>query len=142
MSRDTHFSPGEPPRHPQGIQLGPQASGPQDPVPRPGLGYRLFVGAVRRLGAAVPVGLFAFAQYGQYQREMEFRNAPEPFWTIGPLYFLTNADPSDDWIAYVLLVLAAPCLLAVVVWPGRWTALLASLTALAWVVSGWYPRPG
>jgi hypothetical protein len=91
----------------------------------------------------VPVGLFAFVQYRRYLLEMQFRHAPEPYWTIGPLYFLANADPSDDWVGYALLAVAAPCLLAVVIWPGRRTALLASLTALAWVVSGWYPRnPG
>jgi uncharacterized protein (TIGR03067 family) len=42
---------------------------------------------------------------------------------------LRNASPADDWIGYALLAVAVPCLLSVVLWPNRRTALAASLTA-------------
>ena len=57
-----------------------------------------------------------------------------PNWVLGPLYFLANASPADDWIGYSLLAVAVPCLLSVVVWPNRWTAMVSSLTAWAWVL--------
>ncbi len=134
---DTRFSPGEPPRRPRGIQLEPPAGGPPAALaPRPGLGYRLFAGALRRLVAAVPVGLFAYVQYAWFLEDRRLRGWFEPYKVLGPLYFLANNNPADDWIGYALLAFAAPCLLAVVVRPRRWTALVAVAAGLAWVVPG------
>ncbi len=89
-----------------------------------------------RLLAAVPIALFANAQYRWYLRELRPGGKPSPNWVLGPLYFLVNTSPADDWIGYALLAVAVPCLLSVVVWPNRWTALVASLTAWAWVIPG------
>ncbi len=129
--------PASRPVGPGGIQLEPPAGGPPAALaPRPGLGYRLFVGALRRLIAAVPVGLFAYVQYAWFLEDRRLRGWFEPYKVLGPLYFLANNNPADDWIGYALLAIAAPCLLAVVVWPTRWTALLAVAAGLAWVVPG------
>src|SRR5262249_35801961 len=131
---DTRFYAGEPPRgsgvysgHPPGTDR--PVSGPQE-----GTGRRLLVGAGRRLFAAILVGTFGFVQHARYLDSKALLDRYEPDWVLGPLYFLANASPADDWIGYALLAVAVPCLLAFVVWPNRWTALVASLTALAWVV--------
>jgi hypothetical protein len=54
---------------------------------------------------------------------------------LGPLYFfLDGTSGAHDWIGIALLAVALPCLVAVVIRPNRWTALVASLTAWAWVI--------
>jgi hypothetical protein len=121
--RDTRFT-AEPPPWPA-------------PEPRPDKGTfaRFLLATAYRLLAAFGVGLFAHAQYVWYVHERSaWLGNPEPNWALGPLYFLVNASPADDWIGYALLAVAVPCLLSVVVWPNRWTALVASLTAWAWVI--------
>ncbi len=97
-------------------------------------GVRLLVGIVRRLLVAVPLAMFADVQYAWYRYLQWIQPQPKPNWVFGPLYFLLNASPDDDWIGYTLLAVAVPCLLSVVVWPSRRTALVASLTAWAWVI--------
>jgi hypothetical protein len=102
------------------------------------MGDRLTIEVCRRLFAAFPVGLFAFVQYRWYWYDQRYGNF-EPNWVLGPFYFLVNASGNDDWIGYALLAVFVPCLLGFVIWPGRWTALVASLTALAWVSpGGWH----
>jgi hypothetical protein len=81
----------------------------------------------------VPVGVFALAQAGWYARA---RETLEPNWVPGPLYFLVSVSSADDWIGHALLAVAVPSLLSVVVRPCRWTALVASMTARAWVLPG------
>jgi hypothetical protein len=88
---------------------------------------------IRWILTTIPIGVFALAQAGWYARA---RESLEPNWVLGPLYFLANASSDDDWIGYALLAVAVPCLLSVLVRPGRWTALVASLTAWAWVLPG------
>jgi hypothetical protein len=97
---------------------------------------RIVIGIALRLLAAIPLGLFAWAQYrwyGWYPFGRQYSSS-RPNWVLGPLYFLANASPADDWIGYSLLAVAVPCLLSVVVWPNRWTAMVSSLTAWAWVL--------
>jgi hypothetical protein len=116
-----------------------------------------FVDAVvSRAFAAMAVGLFAYVQYLLFMPRPQFARSPTGWWALrpvyflahiepdddwgnwalGPLYFLRNASPADDWIGYALLAVAVPCLLSVVLWPNRRTALAASLTAWAWVIPG------
>jgi hypothetical protein len=114
---------------------------PPPPAPECRPGKRMQVGfpltTAYRLLAALGVGLFAHGQYVWYQHARSgWFSHPEPSWALGPLYFLLNASPADDWIGYALLAVAVPCLLSVVVRPNRWTALVASLTAWAWVIPG------
>jgi hypothetical protein len=137
-SGDTRLYPGEPPpRRPRGIQLDRSAAGaPATSVLGPGLAYRLFAGALRRLVAAVPVALFGYVQYAYFLQDRRLSHFFKPYRALGPLYFLANQSPADDWIGYALLAVAVPCLLVVVVWPRRWTMLLAIVVALAWVFPG------
>jgi hypothetical protein len=133
---DTRFFAGEPPATPAA-----SVESFQSPAPQPGASDEVQVAFVMgvnlRLLAAVPIWVFAKAQYGWYLRERShWLGNPEPNWVLGPLYFLTNTSPADDWIGYVLLAVAVPCILSVLVWPNRWTALVASLTAWAWVIPG------
>jgi hypothetical protein len=86
-----------------------------------------------RLLAAVPVALFGYVQYVWFLGARSTSYA-EPNWVLGPLYFLANSPGADDWIGYVLLAVAVPCLLSVVCWPTRWTALIASFTGWAWII--------
>jgi hypothetical protein len=67
---------------------------------------------------------------------MLIRLKPEPSAVLGPLWYLVNVDESDDWIGHALLAVVVPCILSVVVWPSRWTAVLALLTVLVWVIPG------
>jgi hypothetical protein len=66
---------------------------------------------------------------------------PEPNHVLGPLYYLANADKSDDWIGYIQLALLGPCLLPVLIRPNRWTALLASLAICAWLSPVFFATP-
>jgi hypothetical protein len=91
------------------------------------------LGAVLWLVAAVGIGLFGYEQYAWYDREF---SKPEPNWVLGPLYFLAVASPEHEWIGYALLAIAIPCLLAVLRWPNRWTALLSSYTVVVWLLPG------
>jgi hypothetical protein len=95
-----------------------------------------------RLIAAMPVGLFAYVQYQWFVHDRRIHSGIEPDMVLGPLYFLANLSPADDWIGYLLLAGAVPCLLAVVVRPRRWTAVLACVTGLAWIVPGCIKAPG
>jgi hypothetical protein len=134
---DTRFYAGEPTRG--AVVYAGQPAGADRPEsgPHEEAGRRLLVGASRRLFAAILVGIFGYVQYVRYLRSGEFLQWCEPDWVLGPLYFLANTSPADDWIGYALLAVAVLSLLAVVVWPNRWTALVASLTALAWVAPGY-----
>jgi hypothetical protein len=121
--RATHF----------GWHLGPASKGA---AAGSGIAARLLAGFDRRLPALSLVGFFAYGQYEWYRQESQL-----PHWSyrsraLGPLYFLANASPTDDWIGFALLAVAVPCLLGVVIWPARWTAAVAIVTALAWVVPG------
>jgi hypothetical protein len=88
------------------------------------------------LVAAVPVALFGYVQYSYYLHDRRFSHFFTPYRALGPLYFLANQSPEDDWVGYALLAVAVPCLLAVVIWPRRWTMLIAIAAALAWVFPG------
>jgi hypothetical protein len=138
----------------------PETSAPQpgDPAPKRSARWTTFGdwldAVVSRVFAVIAVGLFAYVQYLLFMPRPEYARSPTGWWALrpvhflvhikpdddwgnwalGPLYFLRNASPADDWIGYVLLTVAVPCLLSVVIWPSRRTALAASLTAWAWVV--------
>lgn len=135
VAADTRFFAGDPPR-PVGVYAGePPKSEAESPAAKEEILDRFFLAIGLRLLAAVPVGLFANAQYRWYLHERwQWPGNPAPNWVLGPLYFLVNTSPADDWIGYALLAIAVPCILSVVVWPSRWTALVASLTAWAWVI--------
>jgi hypothetical protein len=96
-------------------------------VPLPGLTNRIL--------AATLLALFAYFQWRWFIRGPNLGRF-EPEWILGPLYFLHNPSRAQDWIGYALLTVAVPCLLSVVIWPNRWTALVASLTAWGWVLPG------
>jgi hypothetical protein len=134
---DTRFHAGGPPDPPQGIQLdAPASSSPTASATAPGLARRLLAGALRRLVAAVPVALFGYVQYAYFLKDRRLNRFFTPYRALGPLYFLANQSPEDDWVGYALLAVAVPCLLAVVIWPRRWTMLIAIAVALAWVFPG------
>jgi hypothetical protein len=122
---------------PQSITVGTYLGSPAEfalsvePDPRP-----LVARVIHHLFAASVIALFGLLQcveYVYYRRAMRV-GINNPSLVLGPLYFLTNQSPTDDWIGYGLLALALPCLLAVVVWPTRKTAWIATLTVWAWLM--------
>jgi hypothetical protein len=107
---------GGPPDRPQGIQLdAPASRSPTASATAPGLARRLLAGALRRLVAAVPVALFGYVQYSYFLKDRRLNRFFTPYRALGPLYFLANQSPEDDWVGYALLAVAVPCLLAVVI---------------------------
>src|ERR1700722_3881434 len=84
----------------------------------------------QRIVAFVMVCLFFAVQYVWWQDAWRYRFWFEPSPVFGPLYFLANKSPDDDWLGIVLLVILVPCILAVAVWPTRLTAILAVVAVL------------
>lgn len=128
---DTRFFAGEPPRV-TGVYAG---EAPHPVAPRGEVDWAVLAATGRRLLALIPIGMFANTQYAWYLRETKI-GEHVPHRVLGPLYYFVTTSPADDWIGYALLAVAVPCILSVVVWPNRWTALVASLTVLAWVAPG------
>jgi hypothetical protein len=94
----------------------------------------------RRLGhrllALLLVSLFAGVQTIWWLDGRRYREWWEPTRVLGPLYFLANKSAEDDWLGIVLLVVLVPCILAFVLWPTRFTTVLACLAILASVGPG------
>lgn len=92
---------------------------------------------VRRLISVVLLALFA-----TYERHFWVDGVRMSFWDhkpypiLGPLWFLANSDPRDDWIGIGLLVIMVPGLLAYVTWPNRTTLIITLVTFLAWIMPG------
>jgi hypothetical protein len=132
---ETGFFAGKPP-HDNGFYAGePRKSRVLVSLP-PSLIVRLAVGTARRLVAGLAVAVFCYIQCRPWWQAWYLRYKYDPPWSLGPIYFLVNASTADDWIGYTLLAVVVVCFLAFVVWPTRWTALLACLVALCWVVPG------
>jgi len=135
MSTDeTRFFAGEPQKHETQVLAGGPPP-PPPPVPRiPSRMERLAAGLFRRLLAATAVASFCFFAWSDWWPAWYFRNKYDPPHSLGPLYFLVNASPTDDWIGYLLLPAVVLGFAPFVVWPRRWTAWLAWLVALGWVL--------
>jgi hypothetical protein len=131
MSTDeTHFLAGEPRAHETGVFAG---APPLPPTPArrvPSRFEKLAVGSFRRLLAALVVAGFCFLAWRDCWKAWYFHNRYDPPHSLGPLYYLVNSTPADDWIGYLLLLAVVLGFAPFVVWPRRWTAWVAWLVAL------------
>jgi hypothetical protein len=100
-----------------------------------GIVERIIRGLVQRLVAAAFLWVFGITQYYWYLHDRRSQN-PRPGWGHGPLFFLANESPTDDWLGYALLAVAGASFLAVLIKPNRWTILVADIVLLCWVLPG------
>jgi hypothetical protein len=140
---ETSFFAGNPRRRETRVYAGEPPTAPPSVSHTYSRKERVAIGVIQRLMAGLAVAAFCYDHWSNWWTAWYFRNKYDPPLSLGPLYFLVNATPSDDWIGYTLLAVVAMCFVAFVVWPRRWTALPAWLIALVWVVVGGVDRqPG
>jgi hypothetical protein len=89
-----------------------------------------------RVIALLFVGGFAGAQCLLFRDGLRNRDWLEPTPVLGPLYYLANKSPADDWLGIMLLIVLVPCILSFAVWPTRVTALLAVAAIMMWIGPG------
>jgi hypothetical protein len=134
---ETRFFAGEPRPRAAGFQAGNPPQSVATTPPPPTLLRRLILGTTLRLLAGLAVALFCYLRWRHWWQAWYHRLRLEPPWSLGPLYFLVNASPADDWIGYVLLAFVALCFLTFVAWPRRWSAAIAWGLAAIWTLAGY-----